>query len=890
MVTTVHETDDLGSLAGELRALAAAPPELLVRGTVVDEQYAIERVIGSGAMGVVYLATDLRLERNVAVKLARERSPVALARASREAVSLARLSHPNVVVVHQVGALDGRVYVAMEYVAGATARVWCEARSAREILVLYAAVGDGLAAAHAAGLVHRDFKPDNVLVGEDGRGRVADFGLATSASGAPDVAGTPAYMAPEQVRGEEVDARADQFAFCAALLEALGTRRVPRHVELALRRGMAPTRDARWPALPPLLGELRRDPARPRKIIALGAAPVLAAVAVFAATRGGAAPAVDRCAGGPPRMAAPWSGAQAERVRAAIAPAGSPAWVTAVADAAVLATDGWTARWSAGYRDVCEAGWSPALHDRGMECLARDEHALRATLESLGEPGGDPAKLDGLVERLPRPESCADPLYLAAEVPPPTDPVLARQVSDTQDELARAMVLAAAGKLERADELLHAIEARPASEYAPLVAQIQFRRAWISRWRDDNEHALPLLEDTYYKARTVGDRALAADAAAEATLALIDLSRDADAGQWARLAEVEIATLTDPQPRAHILRALSVFATTRGDPAHGLELADRALKLARGLGGLHGLAATLQERAHAYDGVGKAELALADLDEAAAALTQAYGEHPEIAQIEDQRSLLLLELGRIPAGVDAARHGLAVAEATSGGDEAMLNHAIGGLGVALGQARAFPEALAMLDRSLAMTSKLEGARSYNVASDLNNRCELLAQMHRDAEAAANCAEAIAIWTDVTGKDSAEIGSAELNLAHARIDLHQFPAAIAASERALAISGKQPGGPGVPLALVARATAYLGLGKPIEGRGDLEKAIVLLDAAAANPAWVAGARFQLAILELHEGHVGAGRALATAARDAFAAIGDERLDAAQKMVAQLEASR
>ncbi len=887
----MHETDDLGSLAGDLRALASAPAELLVRGTVVDEQYAIERVIGSGAMGVVYLATDLRLERNVAIKLARERSPIALARASREAVSLARLSHPNVVVVHQVGALDGRVYVAMEYVAGATARAWCETRSAREILTLYAAVGDGLAAAHAAGLVHRDFKPDNVLVGDDGRGRVADFGLATSESVTPDVAGTPAYMAPEQLRGEELDARADQFAFCAALLEALGPRRFSRHVEIALRRGMAPTREARWPALPPLLAELRRDPTRPRKVVALGAAPVLAAVAVFTATRGGPPPTVDRCAGGPPRMAAQWSRAEADKVHAAIAPAGSPAWVTAVADAAVLATDGWTARWSAGYRDVCEAGWTSALHDRGMECLARDEHTLRATLESLAEPGGDPAKLDGLVGRLPRPEACADPLYLAAEVPPPTEPVLARRVAETQDELARAMVLAAACKLERADELLRTIEARPAGEYAPLVAQIQFHRAWISRWRDDNEHALPLLEDTYYKARTVGDRTLAADAAAEATLALIDLSRDADAEPWGRLAEVEIATLTDPQTRSRILRALSVLATTRGDPARGLDLADRALEFNRPLADLHGLEATLQERAQAYDGLGKSELALADLDEAAAVLTRAYGEHPEIALIEDQRSLLLLKLGRIPAAVAAARHGLAVAEVTSGGDAAMVNHAVGGLGVALSHAREYPEALAMIDRSLAMTSKLEGAHSYNVASDLNNRCDLLARMDREAEAADNCTEAIAIWTDVTGKDRAEIASAELNLAQARIDLRQFPAAIIASERALAIAGKQPDGPGAPLALIARATARLGLGKRSEGRGDLEKAIALLDASpASNPAWVAGARLQLANVELHEGHVVAGRTLATAARDAFEAIGDERLDAAQKLIAQLEATR
>src|SRR5262249_48686785 len=147
---------------------------------------------------------------------------------------LARLSHPNVVVVYEVGEVDGRLFVAMEHVAGGTARTWLTtARRWREIVALYAAAGDGLAAAHAAGIVHRDFKPDNVLVGDDGRPRVADFGLARvlvgdDATAVPDgatragaIAGTLAYMAPEQLDGGAVDARADQFAFCAALWEAL---------------------------------------------------------------------------------------------------------------------------------------------------------------------------------------------------------------------------------------------------------------------------------------------------------------------------------------------------------------------------------------------------------------------------------------------------------------------------------------------------------------------------------------------------------------------------------------------------------------------------------------------------------------------------------------------
>jgi eukaryotic-like serine/threonine-protein kinase len=205
------------------------------------------RAIGEGGMGVVFLARDVRLDRDVAVKLCTGLSASAVHRIQREAMALAKLAHPNVVVVFQAGELDGRFFIAMEHVAGGTARSWVATapRRPREIVALYVAAGEGLAAAHAAGLVHRDFKPDNVLVGADGRPRVADFGLvraaderarplnasvggdaagctgATLVTKAGTVMGTPAYMPPEQLAGAELDARADQYAFAASLWEAL---------------------------------------------------------------------------------------------------------------------------------------------------------------------------------------------------------------------------------------------------------------------------------------------------------------------------------------------------------------------------------------------------------------------------------------------------------------------------------------------------------------------------------------------------------------------------------------------------------------------------------------------------------------------------------------------
>jgi serine/threonine protein kinase len=282
-------------------------------------RFQIVRRVGMGGLGVVYAAFDPELHREVALKLVRadrgrgdeqDRS-----RMLAEARAMARLAHPNVVTVHEVGVHDGRVFVAMELVDGETLRAWLpEPRGWTETLAVLVAAGRGLAAAHAAGLVHRDLKPDNVLVGRDGRVRVTDFGLARTA--AADVlttalAGTPAYMAPEQHDGLPCTPAADQFSFCVMACEALYGRRpfagddpgalaqakragsiaaartgsvVPPRIEQALRRGLAATPDQRWPSVSDLLDALERDPRRStRRAVALAVAAGALAIALVAA-------------------------------------------------------------------------------------------------------------------------------------------------------------------------------------------------------------------------------------------------------------------------------------------------------------------------------------------------------------------------------------------------------------------------------------------------------------------------------------------------------------------------------------------------------------------------------------------------------------------------------
>jgi serine/threonine protein kinase len=294
-------------------------------GARIGRYVVIERV-GTGAMGVVYGAYDPELDRKIALKLIKPGQGVkdmARARLLREAKAIARLQHPNVVAVHDVGVFEDQVFLAMEFVAGGTIKSWLAAqpRSWREIVDVFVAAGRGLAAAHAAGLVHRDFKPDNVLLDKEGRPRVVDFGIARQAGGGDDLAsdtgevgedaaatlqdssgkhalatltktgtwvGTPAYMAPEQFLGERGDEKSDQFSFCVALYEALYGERpfagddmlsisvnvtteqlrplprdrgIPAWVRRVILRGLKVDPAARWESVAALTRALDNDPA-----------------------------------------------------------------------------------------------------------------------------------------------------------------------------------------------------------------------------------------------------------------------------------------------------------------------------------------------------------------------------------------------------------------------------------------------------------------------------------------------------------------------------------------------------------------------------------------------------------------------------------------------------
>jgi len=354
-------------------------------------RFTVLRRLGEGAMGLVFSAYDEELDRKVAVKVLRRRlhgDTQGQNRMLREAQALAKLSHPNVVAIYEVGWFGDTLFLAMEFIEGRTVRQWLadNPRSWREVLHVYMEAGRGLAAAHAAGMIHRDLKPDNILVGKDGRVRVVDFGLArrsgteaslvervhqpmplvpqmplmSQGSGRFDVShtlagslvGTPAYMPPEQLEAGELDGRSDLFSFCVSLFEGLYGQRpfiaddadalrfaikvgdltdvprdaiVPARLHRIVLHGLAAERNHRPKSMLELLAELRTVIDRPRRIwlVALGG---LSAVSLMVGFIGAAAlqrgASTEVCTGAPARLVGVWDPPAREALQQAVLASG----------------------------------------------------------------------------------------------------------------------------------------------------------------------------------------------------------------------------------------------------------------------------------------------------------------------------------------------------------------------------------------------------------------------------------------------------------------------------------------------------------------------------------------------------------------------------------------
>jgi protein kinase-like protein len=487
-------------------------------------------------MGVIYAAYDPQLERSVAVKLVhvvgRDGSG-----ALAEAKALARLAHPNVVAIFDYGFVDEHLYIVMELVNGQTLRRWVKGRTRREIVRAYRQAGEALAAAHAASLIHRDFKPDNAIMGVDDRVRVVDFGLACEVAGPSPraqprqrAAGTPRYMAPEQMSGAPITAAADQFSFCAALREALqGERRgadarsTPRWIQAVLARGQSTAPHDRYPSMRALLDALARDPGAVRRRWLVAGTLAAAGVAAFVSGRAASNARDHSCDGGDARLATTWGQEGLAEALHRLDTLGPGAHVLAVRIGREI--DEHSRRWAGGYRDACLASvhdlQSRALTDRRMACLEEGRAAMKAVGEIVRTTGANQlSELELAVHALPDPERCGDLNALLADAAaPPTGEVV--RVAALRAMLEEARVQIAAGRHDQALPLAEAtVAAARALSYKPLLAEALLVQGRAAMDADDRAAADQPLTEAFTGAFRSGLFSLAVEAWARRAWAL----------------------------------------------------------------------------------------------------------------------------------------------------------------------------------------------------------------------------------------------------------------------------------------------------------------------------------------------------------------------------------
>lgn len=471
-------------------------------------RYRLREQLGRGGAGVVWLADDERIGRSVAIKRLAATEPQARDRLVQEARTLARFCHPNIVQIYEVVHDEGASFAVMEWVEGVSLRQWqAEHPSWRERLAVYREAGRGLAVAHAHAVIHRDFKPDNVVVTAGGDAKVVDFGLAlrsgTRASGSV-IEGTPGYVAPELRAEAPADARADQYAFCVALRDALLGRGAPASIMAAIERGLAPDPDDRWPDMTALLDRLTLRSRRWwRWTGAAAVAAVAVAIAWFAAPddRDGA------CERSIEQLRAQWTPAAKRRIEQALVRVqsrpGAASWPRLREVLDIRVSD-----WIAHRAPQCAApitARTTAVAQARASCLQRQHRQLIELLGLLHAPDEELAAgaLSAALALSPA-RSCDDPLGEPGAPPAPEPPAA----------LVSIELRVRAGKLTAARERVDALEAeaRGADDARTLAYALHSKGVVLERL-GETDAAEQALQEGYWLAAERGFDEVAAGCA-----------------------------------------------------------------------------------------------------------------------------------------------------------------------------------------------------------------------------------------------------------------------------------------------------------------------------------------------------------------------------------------
>lgn len=826
----------------------------LVRGEVIG-RYQIEGSLGFGGMGMVYSAHDPELGRTVAIKLLRstpEGGPGVgdRARLQREAHALARLSHPNVVAVYDVGTHADRMWIAMERVTGETLRAWTSGRrrSWAEVLDVMTAVAMGVAAAHAVHLVHRDLKPDNVMLGRDGRVRVMDFGLVQQ--GVPGdehgttahegegfqetgqgeritctgmILGSPAYMAPEQWNGQEIGPAADLFAWSVTAWELLfgerpfagdtlaelrvrvlagrtrdppRGRRVPRWLLQIVERGLCVDPALRWASMEALLHALARGEARTRMRRA-------ALVLVALSATGGGFVACQQwdterrtlaCEVAGAEIEKDWNADTRQAIEAAFLATGVSYAATTV-DRVLPRLDAQAEAWGRAQTAGClmadVAGrWSEDIHDRALWCLDDRRLAFVSLLGEFKHPDATTVqKAVTAAASLRAVGPCLDAGWLERQpLPPQARRTVVRAV---RADLARATSLQLAG--QSVEGLKFAQQARERAEtgidWPALLASAYLHEGGLLRDTGKHGEAEEKFSTAYFMAIRAGVWDVAADSARNLISTVGNAqARPGEGRAWARHAEVA--------------------AYHAGD---SLEL--REASRLNDLGALHEFSGDYKNARESHE-------------RAVALRERALGpEHPLLASSLGNLATTLARTGAYAEAKTLQQRALAIREKAQGHDHPALAANLTGLGMVYYDIAEFIAARRLHSRALNLLERALPPGHPNLAVSLTNLANTHSAVGEYRTARVLHQRALTIWEAAYGPEHPHVGSSLDNLANMHAYLGEYATAKALHERALAIRVKQHGPDHAEV-----GTSLYNLGVAVVGMKDYEEAGALFQRA------------------------------------------------------------
>ncbi|MDP3502876.1 MAG: serine/threonine-protein kinase [Myxococcales bacterium] len=826
--------------SGEHLDPVAQQPAPLAKGEPLDRYVVLDR-LGQGGMGEVYAAWDPVLDRKIAIKLLKaEHQASGIAdelrlRLMREAQALARMTHPNVVTVHDVGVVEGQVYLAMEFVEGLTLTKWLaeKPRGWREILGIFLDAGEGLSAAHDAGVTHRDFKPDNVVISRDGRARVMDFGLAHAHENQPQptapltdtptgsmrrritlpgiMLGTPAYMSPEAMYGQKTDPRSDEFSFAIALFEALygfrpfeGTTApgvaaeiqlnrirppprktsVPRRIYQLLQKALRANPDERFQTLRALLVQLGRRRSSRQRQLATVAVAVLSAfslVLVVVLSRREA----QRCAGVSSRLIGVWDEKTKREARAAFERSTRP-WAMAAWSESERLMDGWGRRWVDRRRAACEASDGRADEQLGQSivCLSRRLADFDATAQLFKNAD------DEIVERA---------VSLAAALPTLSACEHAAPVRSTEegDELRKGLAgvraLIDAGKLRDARERVSQVMAQATSQDASdALAEATWLKARLAAAELDFAKADQLSEDAILLAQQHQSDEVAArawvDRVGFAGASNLDLQ---DAERWARYARVAVNRFGAPRElEASLANNEAVLRSRQGRHDEALAGHQKALGLREAV---FGPESPLAARSHNNCGItlramGRRSEAIAEFKRALSIEEKVLApDHPAVADTLNNLANALHDDGAHDAAISSLERSLSIRERAYGADSPKVAQSLSNLGAVWLDTDKPKEALAVLTRALAIKEKTAGPSALTVAVTLTNLATAQRRANAFAEALESDSRALEIRKTALGAASPELARNLTGLGATKLGEGNTGAARGYLEQALALA-------------------------------------------------------------------------------------------------------